>query len=85
MHQMDIGHSPKMKMSRLLNRSLFFTPLPTSKMGYRFGKEDKTMDIYKLIRKSNWKAFLFMFYLWEILFMSYFFKYMRHFSEVIVI
>lgn len=62
---MDIGVSPKIKMSRLLNQTFFWTcilvyimdffipPLLISKMGYRFGKEGKkAMYIYKLIKNN---------------------------------
>ena len=46
------------------------TPLSTSKIGCRFGKEEKkAMDIYKLIKNSNWKACLLPWkcYLWVII------------------
>ena len=75
MHQMDVGIFPKMKMSRLLNRSLFVMDLQIHYQQQRWAIDlvrkiwwRMTMEIYKLIKSSNWKGCLLPWksYLWII-------------------
>lgn len=84
MYQMDIGISPKMKMSRLLNQSLFFMDLQTHYQHQTCGTvlarkiwRIMTMDIYKIIKTATVKL---VYYL-ENLIYELFFKHMRIFQK----